>query len=71
MAVKQWVKNMVEEIMQPSLEVGKIVRHPDGRKVKIIGGSFWGEHGVSNFWKWREVRKNGKLARKVECGYGW
>lgn len=54
------------------MRVGKTLKHPDGRKVKITGGFFldptYGR--VSNFWHWREVKTNGKLG-KEECGYGW
>jgi hypothetical protein len=63
---------MTEEVMGgPPFKVGDIVRHPDGRRVKITDGQYWGEYGLSNFWYWREVKKGGRLARKVEHGYGW
>lgn len=70
--VMQWVKNIVENNMEHSkLTIGKTIKHPDGRTVKITDGQFWGTHGVSNFWYWREVLKNGELAEIVENGYGW
>lgn len=53
-----------------TLAIGKTVKHPDGRTVKIIDGQYMGEHGLSNFWYWREVKKGGKLGKK-EHGYGW
>jgi hypothetical protein len=67
-----WVKEIVKDSDFPGqkLAVGKIVAHPDGRKVKIVGGQFWGTHGVSNFWYWREVLDNGELG-ELENGYGW
>ncbi len=68
--IKGWVKELVEETFQCNMEVGKIVEHPDGRKVKIIDGQFWGTYGVSNFWYWREVLENGELG-ELEHGYGW
>lgn len=55
-----------------SMSVGKKLKHPDGRCVKITSGCFldpvFGR--VSNFWTWREVKRNGKLG-KPESGYGW
>ena len=71
MAVQAWVRELVESVCKTSLKVGATVKHPDGRTVRIIDGRFWGEHGVSNFWFWREVKPDGSLSRKKECGYGW
>ena len=64
------VKQLVESVMKPTLEVGKVCKHPDGRTVRIMDGRFWGTHGVSNWWTWREVLADGKLG-KLESGYGW
>jgi hypothetical protein len=69
--INRTVKALVEKTLKPTLKIGKIVQHPDGYLVKIIDGQFWGEYGVSNFWHWKRVLKNGKLSKKVECGYGW
>ena len=66
-----WVKEIVEEEMPCSLEIGKVVKHPDGRAVKIMAGQYWGTHGLSNFWYWREVLPDGTLSAKEEHGYGW
>ncbi|MDO9333988.1 MAG: hypothetical protein Q7T57_05645 [Dehalococcoidales bacterium] len=64
-------KEITEEVTGGTpFDIGDIVKHPDGRTVKIVEGEYWGEHGVSNFWRWREVMPNGKLG-KIECGYGW
>ena len=69
--VAKWVQDLTESVIGKSkMKVGKIVKHPDGRKVKIISGQFWGTYGLSNFWEWREIKKNGKLG-KLESGYGW
>ena len=65
--VAQWVQDLIPET---KLKIGKIVKHPDGRKVKIVDGQYWGEYGLSNHWSWKEVKKNGKLG-KLEHGYGW
>jgi hypothetical protein len=71
MAVEQWVKDLTDDVFGKSMmRVGATVKHPDGRTVKITGGQYWGEYGVSNFWYWREVRENGKLGPE-EHGYGW
>lgn len=69
--VAPWVKRMVEDVMGGTrLKVGAVVDHPSGRRVKITSGQYWGSHGLSNFWYWREVKAGGKLG-KEECGYGW
>ena len=57
---------------QSSMAVGKTVKHPDGRTVKIKSGCYldpvFGR--VSNFWYWNEVLADGTIG-KEECGYGW
>ncbi|MDK1490504.1 hypothetical protein QN219_10580 [Sinorhizobium sp. 7-81] len=69
--VEQWVKDMTEEVLgKSSMEVGKTVRHPDGRNVLIVSGQYWGTHGLSNFWHWKEVREDGTYGPE-ESGYGW
>ena len=71
MAVEKWVKDLTEQVLGTSpFEVGDIVTHPDGRTLKIVGGQFWGEYGISNFWYWREVLEDGTLGPE-KCGYGW
>ena len=71
MSVHQWVKALTEEVLggEP-FKVGDTVNHPSGRKVRIVGGQYWGEHGISNFWYWREVYPDGALGPQ-EHGYGW
>jgi hypothetical protein len=64
-------RRVTEEVMgPPPFAIGDCVHRPDGRLVKIIGGQWWGTHGLSNFWDWREVLPNGELG-EPECGYGW
>lgn len=71
MSVKPWVKGLVERYFgKCEMRVGKVMKHPDGRTVKIIDGRYWGEFGLSNFWYWREVKADGELGEK-ESGYGW
>lgn len=70
--VEQWVVDLTEEIIGKSpFEVGDVVKHPDGRTVKITNGQYWGTHGLSNFWYWREVKPDGSLSDPEESGYGW
>ena len=70
--VASWVQKLTEDILGgPSFKIGDVVTHPDGRQVKIMGGEYWGEFGISNFWYWREVNPDGNLSRKLEHGYGW
>ena len=64
-------KKITEDACSCSLKIDKTVKHPDRRKVKIIDGQYWGTYGLSNFWSWRAVLKNGALAKKIESGYGW
>lgn len=68
--VALWVKELVESAGPPYFQVGDTVKHSSGRSVKITGGRFWGTHGVSNFWYWREVMPDGSLGPE-ESGYGW
>lgn len=69
--IQSWVKDLTESVMGGSpFAVGDVVKHPDGRTVKITGGRYWGTYGLSNFWDWREVLPKNKLGEE-ECGYGW
>lgn len=69
--VEQWVKDIVEDTLgKSSMKIGKVIKHPDGRKVKVIDGQYWGTYGLSNFWHWREVKADGSLGPD-EHGYGW
>jgi hypothetical protein len=64
MPVASWVK----DIVGPSpIKIGQTVMR-DGRMVKIIAGRYWGEHGISNWWEWREIRADGSLGA-IERGY--
>lgn len=55
-----------------SLEIGMIVMHPSGKKVKIKSGYFLDPTNgrVSNYWHWNEVLIDGSLGAD-ESGYGW
>lgn len=70
--IRKMVRGLAEEAFGPSpFEIGDRVKHPSGRTVEIVGGAYWGEFGMSNFWTWREVRADGTLVERRECGYGW
>ena len=68
--MKSWIKHLVEETLSSTMKIGKVLKHPDGRIVKVVDGQYWGEYGLSNFWYWQEVLPDGSLGIK-ECGYGW
>ena len=67
------IKSITEKYggISAKLKKGDRVPGPDGKLVEITGGQFMGEHGVSNFWYWKRVSKNGKLKKKEYHGYGW
>lgn len=72
----QLAREINEDARNPSLVIGAIVTHPDGRRVKIVDGQYYGGPpgpfgGVSNFWYWREVQPDGSLSDTKEHGYGW
>jgi hypothetical protein len=71
MSVEPWVEELTEDgLPQSSMKIGEIIRHPEGRYVKVIDGRLGGEDGYSNFWFWREVLPDGRLGRLEHC-YGW
>lgn len=70
--VEKWVIDIVEKYNGPApFKIGDTVKHPDGRTIRIVGGQYWGEYGISNFWYWREVFPDGSISQTDECGYGW
>lgn len=70
-ALEPWVVELTESVIGPApFAVGDEVRHPDGRQVRITGGRYWGERGLSNFWHWRPLLADGSLG-EPESGYGW
>jgi hypothetical protein len=44
------------------------VRIINGRLSLITGGQMYGSHGISNFWHWRTIRKDGTLGKEYS-GY--
>jgi len=72
MAVEQWVKDLsARSGFATKLAVGEFAKHPKHGMVQIVSGTFWGEHGLSNFWYWRKVNKDGSLSKQKFHGYGW
>lgn len=66
------VRRLTESVIGgPPFKIGDTVSHPDGRTVRITNGQYWGTHGLSNFWYWREVLPGGALSETLEHGYGW
>jgi hypothetical protein len=69
--VPDWARAMTEEVFGPApFAVGDLVWHPDGRRVRIIDGQYWGLHGLSNHWTWRPVFPDGTMG-PPESGHGW
>lgn len=71
--LRKIAREITEEVFGPApFKIGDRVEHPSGRTVEIIGGQYWGERGISNFWYWKEVQADGSsFSSETECGYGW
>lgn len=58
----------------PSYGVGSVVKHVDGRTVRICEGTYWSEEGperrLSNHWTWYQVDDDGNQIGERESGYG-
>ena len=50
------------------MKIGGVFQHPQG-PIYVTAGQYEGAHGISNFWHWRFIRKDGTLGRKGS-GYG-
>jgi hypothetical protein len=71
LALRRIAREITEEITRRApFAVGDTVKHPSGRFVTITSGQYWGAHGLSNFWYWKEVLADGTLGPE-EHGYGW
>jgi len=70
--MEDWAKEIIESIPghQKPLSIGDTIKHKDGRTVRIVDGMYYGTHGVSNFWYFREVMPDGSLSENLEHGYG-
>lgn len=85
MAVEQWVKDFMAEFDTETNKInepkkGQVVlfkpfmnnenyKIGDVYKVEIIEGQYWGTHGLSNFWYWYRLNKDGSRGKK-EHGHG-
>ena len=63
-------EQLTKEYFPCSMEIGKIIDHPDGYKVKVVSGRYMGTYGLSNYWTWRQVLKDKTLGPEIS-GYGW
>lgn len=67
--VPTWVKELVEEVDGGCpIAIGQRWKI-NGKICQIVGGQYWGEYGVSNFWYWKTVNEDGSLGAE-NCGYG-
>jgi hypothetical protein len=72
MSVQPWVKALTESVLGGApFAVGDVVKHPDGRQVRIVGGRYWGDRGLSNHWTWQPLDVEGRDVGDRESGYGW
>lgn len=51
------------------LSIGNVYNHPTDGPVYINGGSFFGDHGISNWWYWNKINSDGTLGESGS-GYG-
>ena len=47
------------------------VQHPTDGLVKIVGGQYYSNGRLSNFWYWQKVNTDGSLDAEKLHGYGW
>lgn len=72
MSVHPLAKQITEEVMGGApFAVGDVVEHPDGYPVRIVSGTYWAKHGLSNFWSWKRVDADGTPYGETQSGYGW
>lgn len=69
--------NLAKQINQEfaaksSMKIGEIIKHPDGRLVEVVAGTYLDKtYGrISNWWTWRPLLLDGTLGPE-ESGYGW
>lgn len=63
--VADWVKNLTEDVLGGSpVEVGGRYLHPEDGLIEVVSGQYWGNHGLSNHWRWRVVATG-----EVKAGY--
>ena len=55
---------------QQRFDIGDTMLHESGRIVKVTAGQYWGKHGLSNHWTFREIMPDGSLGAE-EHDYGY
>lgn len=66
MGVEQWVKDLTDKVVGPNtIKVGNYYEHPADGLIFIESGQYWGQHGLSNHWRWSVVATGEK-----KYGYG-
>ena len=69
--LSQLAQDLTRKHIKCSMEIGKQIKHPDDRIVKVKSGYFldfvYGR--LSNWWTWNEVLPSG--LGPDESGYGW
>lgn len=69
--LKALANEMIEELKKEQrFDIGDLMRHEDGRKVRVVAGQYWGTYGLSNHWTFREILQDGDLGPE-EHGYGY
>ena len=63
-------KYVVKPLFTRQMAIGKILKTPDGRTVKIECGEYRGAFGLNNWWGWREQFPDGTTG-PLEHGFGW
>lgn len=70
-ALRALANEIIEELKKEQrFDVGDRMRHEDNRIVEVVRGQYWGEHGLSNHWTYREILPDGGLGPE-EHGYGY
>lgn len=68
--VPAWMIDLSKGPKLPHLSIGKIVRHPTGDLVEILGGSY-DEGPITNLWSWVKLRADGTRSEEIGYGVGW
>lgn len=66
--MEKWVKDLVESELPNKLVIGHYYIINE-KPAKLVGGTYWGTYGISNFWYWKYI-DTGRLSRNKVSGYG-
>lgn len=51
--VASWAQRLTEDVIGGApVEIGKKYQHPTDGPIEIVSGAYWGDNGLSNFWRW-------------------